>query len=92
MLSCREVTHVVARGELEGTPWRTRLAIRMHLLMCRHCKRYVNQLRRIGDALRTCFVSEAVDPGRLAQLETAVLVRAGLEAGPPSPPSVDPRD
>ncbi len=90
MLSCKQVTRVVARGELEEAPWRTRLAIRMHLMMCRHCRRYVDQLRRIGEALRACFVGEAVDPDRLVQLESAVLARAGLEPNPPSPPSVDP--
>ena len=45
MLNCREVVKdsgLLIAGELS---WQRRLVIRMHLLMCRHCRRYVRQLR-----------------------------------------------
>ncbi len=45
MLSCREVVRdsdLLLAGEL---PWQRRLSLKMHLLMCHHCRRYVRQLR-----------------------------------------------
>ncbi len=45
MLSCREVvrdTDLLLAGELA---WHRRLSLKMHALMCRHCRRYMLQLR-----------------------------------------------
>ena len=45
MLKCKEVVDR-ADALVDGTPlsWRERFALRMHLLMCHHCRRYVRQL------------------------------------------------
>ncbi len=54
MLKCQ---HVEQRADalVDGTPltWRERLALRTHLLMCRHCRRYLRQLRALVARLRT---------------------------------------
>ncbi len=45
MLDCRDIVEdsdLLLAGEL---PWQRQLPIRAHLLMCRHCWRYVHQLR-----------------------------------------------
>ncbi|MGD9524826.1 MAG: hypothetical protein AB7N73_08430 [Gemmatimonadales bacterium] len=52
MLACRDVTRLVASDALSTAGWRTRLAVRIHQAMCRHCRRYARQLRAIGDAAR----------------------------------------
>lgn len=45
MMTCRDVT-ALASQHLDGElPIGKRLAIRMHVLMCRHCRRYLRQLR-----------------------------------------------
>ena len=47
MLSCREVvdsTDLLLDGVMNR---RQRLAMKMHLLMCHHCRRYVRQLRAL---------------------------------------------
>ena len=52
MLTCRDMSERASEfldGEL---PFTTRLGFRMHLLMCRHCRRYVEQLSRVVGALR----------------------------------------
>lgn len=44
MLSCRDVSRQASLyldGEL---PWRQRMAMKMHLLMCQHCRRFLRQL------------------------------------------------
>lgn len=60
MLTCRELTaqaDELLAGEL---PWRQRLAIRLHLVLCHHCRKYVDQYRRMLHAL-PASVNEASD-------------------------------
>lgn len=45
MLTCRELAQDPELLLADELPWRHRLSVRMHLLMCRHCRRYVSQLR-----------------------------------------------
>lgn len=52
MLNCREVTSqadALLEGELS---WYPRLQVRLHLAMCRHCRRFVSQMRLLRAALR----------------------------------------
>lgn len=53
MLKCNEV---VERADelVDGTPLslRERFALRLHLMMCHHCRRYVRQLRLLVQSLR----------------------------------------
>ena len=53
MLSCKDIAGLAARDELSEAGWRGRLAARLHLLMCQHCRRYVAQLHMIGQAARS---------------------------------------
>ncbi len=46
MLKCKEVSHIVAE-DLDLGFW-GRLQLKMHLLMCVHCRRYTDQIRRLG--------------------------------------------
>ena len=51
MLSCREIIHhadQLLEGDLSLS---ARIAIKCHLLLCRHCRRYVKQLRRLVAAI-----------------------------------------
>lgn len=52
MLRCKEVAER-ANDYLEGTlPLRVHLAMQIHLLCCRYCRRYVKQLRLTVAALQ----------------------------------------
>ena len=51
MLNCRQIeqqSDLLLAGEL---PWQRRLAIHFHLLICRHCRRYLRQLRLLIAAI-----------------------------------------
>ena len=52
MLACSEVTRLWATEEIRRAPLTRRLAVRMHLVMCRYCRRYVRELAMIGAAAR----------------------------------------
>lgn len=62
MLRCKQVTVMVARDELADAGLWLRLKVRAHLMMCRHCARYVAQLRSIGDKAREQFGPQAESP------------------------------
>jgi anti-sigma factor RsiW len=51
MLSCREVTDKASDYLDDALPPGQRMALRMHLVMCRHCRRYLRQLRATVAAL-----------------------------------------
>ena len=76
MLSCKEVTRIVASDELAGAGWRRRLAIRIHLLICRYCRRYAAQLRAIGQSARKLFRLEKGGPETIHRLKQAILQRS----------------
>ena len=81
MSSCKELTRFVASDEFEDAPWRRRLGIRFHLLMCRHCRRYKDQLRTIAKSARRHLGGDA-DPETLERLERVILKRpSGQDLG-----------
>lgn len=51
MLNCRQVTEQASALIDDELGWAQRLQMRLHLAMCRHCRRFVNQLRLLRDAL-----------------------------------------
>lgn len=80
MLRCNEVTRLCASEEIRGAPWRTRIAFRLHLMMCRNCRRYVRQLARIGAAARAMLRDDAGEVDGNEELIRRVL----SESPPPS--------
>ena len=52
-MRCNEVTRLCASDAVRTAPLRTRIALRLHLMMCRSCRRYVHELRTIGRAVRS---------------------------------------
>lgn len=52
MKSCREVTTVVLDGTLDDArPWQ-QMAVRMHLMMCRHCGAFRRYMRVLSDSAK----------------------------------------
>lgn len=45
MLKCKDLTEKYGNDYIDhALPFRKKIAIKMHLLMCRHCKRFIHQL------------------------------------------------
>jgi hypothetical protein len=86
MLSCREVARTIASEELAGAAWGKRAAVRIHLFMCRYCRRYAAQLRAIGEAARSRWGAGSADPQTLQALERRILDRTGASSGANPPP------
>ena len=62
MLTCRQLAMNASRYLDSDLPWRDRIGIRVHLMMCRHCGRYVDQLARTVSMLRAT-AEQAPGPG-----------------------------
>lgn len=60
MLSCRQVAQMsgaLLDGDLR---YRERLAVRLHIFMCRHCRRFIRQLRHLLVFLRLRRTEQSV--------------------------------
>jgi len=79
MLTCKEVSRTIASDELSAASWRQRLAAKLHLLMCRHCRRYAHQIDQIGEAMRESLNDGSPDPESRNRLRSTI-----LESLPPS--------
>ncbi len=63
MLSCAQITELVATYLDKQMPLRQRMSFRMHIAMCRHCRRYLKQVRttiQLTGALPTEPMPDAV--------------------------------
>lgn len=75
MMTCREVT-ALAHDRLDGVPPRRRLAMRLHLWMCAHCRRALRQLEAAVALARRTRDAEAPASG-----EAELLARFRGECG-----------
>jgi predicted anti-sigma-YlaC factor YlaD len=52
MLSCKEASYLASKA-LDGTlTWRERMGLKLHLSMCRLCRRYAGDIKNLRAALR----------------------------------------
>ncbi len=81
MLTCKDVAKAIGQDEWRTASWRRRLALRAHLLMCRHCRRYAAQIQAIGTAARSLFREQGEDPKALERLQERILSRRSTTPG-----------
>ena len=89
MLTCTEVSRATASDELASSGWRTRMAAKLHLLMCRHCRRYSRQIRSLGHATRQILRQTDEDAISHEQLRSAILDHTPANDQIESDPSVE---
>ena len=75
MLTCKEIARAIAADELSDAGWRKRFSYRVHLFMCRHCRRYERQIRSIGASARALFRGKVTDRSARDQLRASILDR-----------------
>jgi glutaredoxin 3 len=81
MLTCRELA-LKASDYLNGelSPWQ-RLQIRFHMLLCRHCSRYIGQLRLVVASLGTAGRGSASSPTSEEEIVDQLLREAAEQPG-----------
>ncbi len=75
MLTCKDATRMMASEEFAEAGWWERLRVRVHLAMCRHCRRYAAQMRAIGACAREHWGPQTEDSATLQRLEDSILKR-----------------
>ena len=73
MATCKEVAETLGRDAWPDEPLWRRLALRLHLCVCPHCRRYAAQIRAIGAAARSLFREQPEDPEVLERLQQTIL-------------------
>lgn len=89
MLNCRQVTRLVSRSMDERLPWHLRLGVRIHLLYCVWCRRYLAQVRFLRIAARRLANGLEDTPDHTLSQEAKAQIQARLrkamsEMPPPS--------
>lgn len=62
MMTCREVSSLVSKGDIESASIARRMAVWLHLAMCRHCRAFRRQMALIGRASRLVGEAFAGEP------------------------------
>lgn len=62
MLSCKQVTRLVSRGEDRGLAFGERVALRLHFAICQGCRNVNRQVKFLRRAMRRLPDLES-DPG-----------------------------
>ncbi|MDX1756302.1 MAG: zf-HC2 domain-containing protein [Marinobacter sp.] len=71
MLMCRDLA-IIASDYLEGElATADRLSVKMHLMMCRHCRSFIGNLRNSVELMRA-HSSQSLDPAYAHRLDEEI--------------------
>ncbi len=62
MLDCKHASQLISKSLDRQLSWRERFAIRFHLLLCKYCKRFSQQLITMRKALKRMSQTIENDP------------------------------
>lgn len=84
MMTCREV-NALAHDRIDGRlTRRQRVAVRLHLMMCKHCRRAMRQLEATLALLRATRAAPAPAPANEAALVELFRTRGDGDDDPPA--------
>lgn len=52
MLKCNQVSRIVSTDDYHELGFMKKVEFKLHLMMCSHCQRYVNQIKSLGKVSR----------------------------------------
>ncbi|HAF01156.1 MAG TPA: hypothetical protein DCO68_06650 [Methylophilaceae bacterium] len=80
MLNCKQTSQLVSQSLDRNLTLRERLAVRLHLLICKYCRRFQRQLHAMRKAFKR--MSEAIENDPSIQLppETKARISATIES------------
>lgn len=64
MMTCKEVSTLISTGGFSDAPLTRRLGVRLHLLMCRHCRAFRRQLEAVARSARAAAAVHETEPSR----------------------------
>lgn len=76
MLTCEEATFISTKKIIQGVNLKDRMNLQMHLIACKHCRKYYYQTRIITSTLRhhaATAVKSSTFPNRMSAAEKSNL-------------------
>jgi anti-sigma factor ChrR (cupin superfamily) len=83
MLRCKDVSTLIATDGLDRAPWPRRVAVALHLMMCRHCRRFARNIKALKRATRA--IGKAFEAEVPADLEQKLRRRLEVQPKRPAP-------
>ena len=74
MMNCKEISRKVASSEMDQVSWMKRLSLKLHHLLCRHCRNYSHQISNVGQMARE-WAGEISNPEEVERVKEEVLER-----------------
>lgn len=81
MMTCKQAAMLMSTGEVDAAPLRTRLALRLHLSMCRHCRAFKRQMESLAKLGRALSSSQGSEPPRDYEARLAERLTANQHGG-----------
>ncbi len=72
MMKCKEVSHLIASSEAEDLGFMKRFELRLHLMMCKHCQNYADQIKALGRGARRMVGAQEPSSEDLQKLEDEI--------------------
>ena len=73
MLKCKEVSLLVSSDDLSNAGFMKKLEVRMHLMMCKHCARYFEQMKSVGKGARDLAQNQEAAPEQIERMEKNII-------------------
>ena len=64
MMTCKDASTLISTGDLSSAPLMRRLAVRVHLAMCRHCRAFRRQVEAVARAASAAAGALNAEPSR----------------------------
>lgn len=80
-MTCKQAAMLMSTGELDAAPLRTRLALRLHVAMCRHCRAFKRQMESLAKLGRALSSSHAGEPPKDFEATVAERLTTGQRNG-----------
>jgi hypothetical protein len=81
MIRCKELVKIVS-SSTEHLSWAKRMEIKLHLMMCTHCTRYVAHLEALAKVFSSLIRNKTtIDRSKIIQIEDEAIKRAAKSPG-----------
>ena len=80
MLDCKQASQLISKSLDRQLSWRERFAVRFHLLICKYCKRFSQQLETMRTALQRMTKSIENDGNIQLPSETKSRIAHSIES------------
>jgi hypothetical protein len=80
MLNCKETTQLISQSLDRDLSWKERFSLKYHLLICKNCKRFGQQLQTIYVALKRIGKNVENDPNITLPLESKKRIEKSMDS------------